>query len=106
MANGEVTERQLFCPHMTFEASVDVNRLSDTDGGPINTYSADIRIQCAECGQPFSFLGLPCGSLKRGASVSVDGHEARMAITPGVGGLFAPPTEGDSHGVDFVIRKG
>lgn len=42
------------CPHENFDALVEVNRLSDIEGGPINAYTADIGVRCAQCGGPMS----------------------------------------------------
>lgn len=63
------------CDHENFDVDVRVNRL--TDSGRLG---ADITIHCAVCGEPFRFLGLPCGLNLNGASVSADGTEARLAI--------------------------
>jgi len=65
------------CEHEKFEANVDINRLTD-----IGKFAADIRVRCKDCGTPFQFLGLPAGLDMEGASVSVDGTEARLAIVP------------------------
>lgn len=70
------------CEHNDFTVEVDVNRLPAVEGGPIERYSADVRIKCAECGVPFRFLGLPAGLDLTGAATSVDGEEARLAILP------------------------
>lgn len=63
------------CKHENFQAKVKVNRLTDS-----GRFSADVTINCIECGEPFRFLGLPCGTDLNGATVSVDGTEARLAI--------------------------
>lgn len=65
------------CPHMNFHADVVVARLEDT-----GRFMAEITIKCADCGEPFQFLGLDMGLKMRGATVSPDGLEARMAISP------------------------
>lgn len=65
------------CKHMNFSASVGVARLEDTGG-----FMAEIRVQCAECGLPFQFLGLEPGIDMQGARVSIDGLEANIAIVP------------------------
>lgn len=65
------------CPHMNFVAQVNVARIED-----IGRFAADITIRCADCGLPFQFLGLEAGLNLAGATVSVDGLEARMAIAP------------------------
>lgn len=70
------------CLHESFDAEVTVNRLPEEEGGPIKNYSADVRVKCHDCGLPFRFMGLPYGLDLRGAAVSVNGEEARLAIAP------------------------
>ena len=71
------------CAHMNFHADVRVGRhLDDATGTKVIGYSAEIHIECAECHKPFQFLGLPMGVDTHGARVSVDGLEARIAISP------------------------
>lgn len=65
------------CKHMNFAADVAVARLEDT-----GRFMADVRVRCADCGEPFQFLGLEPGLDRNGAMVSIDGLEARMAILP------------------------
>jgi len=65
------------CKHMNFDARVEVARLEDT-----GRFMAHVTIKCAECGEPFQFLGIEPGLNMRGATVSIDGTEARMAIHP------------------------
>jgi hypothetical protein len=65
------------CKHMDFTACVDVARLEDS-----GRFSADVKIQCAACGKPMRFIGLPLGLDLNGAAVSADGTEARLAIHP------------------------
>lgn len=65
------------CAHMNFKANVKVARLED-----MKQFSAEICIECAECGRKFQFLGLQPGIDLQGARVSVDGLEARLAISP------------------------
>lgn len=65
------------CKHMTFAANVAVARIEDT-----GKFMADVTVRCAECGEPFQFLGLEAGLDMMGARVSIDGLEARMAIAP------------------------
>jgi|SRR5580700_686421 hypothetical protein len=71
------------CEHKDFKAMVNVGRLLDnaTESCVVG-YIADIRIKCAECGLPFEFLGLEPGVDTQGARVSLDGLEARIALTP------------------------
>lgn len=71
------------CAHMNFKADVRVGRhLDDATETHVIGYSAEIHIECAECHKPFQFLGLPMGVDTHGARVSVDGLEARIAISP------------------------
>jgi len=65
------------CKHHNHEANVTVNRLED-----IGRYHADIQVKCTECGTPFLFIGLPTGLDLNGATVSVDGKEAHLALAP------------------------
>lgn len=65
------------CKHENFRAQVNVNRLEDS-----GNFSADITINCDQCGLPFQFLGLQPGLNLAGAACSLDGTEARIAICP------------------------
>lgn len=69
------------CEHMNFGATVGVARLTGAGGG-ITGFMAEIRVQCADCGRPFQFLGLEAGCDTQGARVSVDGLEANIALCP------------------------
>jgi len=73
------------CKHLDFHATVTVNRLEDT-----GSFMAEVRIECRQCHLPFQFLGLPIGLHLRGATMNVDGQEARLAIAP-VGSIPQPP---------------
>lgn len=64
------------CEHNDFQASVTVNSLQGV------RFVAEIRIQCKDCGTPFVFYGLEAGLNIDGASVSMDGTEARISIGP------------------------
>jgi hypothetical protein len=75
-------EIPMACEHENFDCMVTVNRLQEKEDGPVKSFCADITIKCMDCGVPFRFIGLPCGLDLNGASVSVDGTEARMAIAP------------------------
>lgn len=43
----------------------------------------DVRIECAKCGIPFHFKGLPYGIDMHGAARSPDATEARLAVGAG-----------------------
>ena len=70
------------CAHLNFAANVAVGRLSREDNGPITHYCAEVTVRCAECGQPFEFVGLPVGMSAYRPTVSLDGLEMRVPITP------------------------
>lgn len=65
------------CKHMNFYASVKVIRMEDS-----GQFMADVSIQCEDCKIPMQFLGLEPGLNLHGATVSIDGLEARLAICP------------------------
>lgn len=65
------------CDHHQFKADVKIARLENTGG-----FMAEVRVMCADCGTPFQFLGLQPGLDLNGATVSVDGLEANIAICP------------------------
>jgi len=85
------------CQHADFIANVAVNRLEDS-----GRFSADVRIQCKDCGIPFRFIGLPAGLDLNGAATSADATEARLAIAPK--GEVINAIEGGSP-VGFSIRR-
>lgn len=70
------------CEHMNFKADVRVGRLTDGDDGPVTGYSADVHINCADCGLPFRFMGLPFGSHPSEPRLSADSVELRAPIEP------------------------
>lgn len=65
------------CQHMNFAANVNVIRLEDS-----GRFMTEIRVKCADCGTPFKFLGLPMGLNLGGATVTLDGVEANIAVCP------------------------
>ncbi len=81
---------------MHFECDVTVVRLED-----IGRFEADVKIMCRQCKTPFRFIGLPAGVDLNGATVSIDGQEARLAIAP-KGEVLSELEGGD---VGFTARK-
>lgn len=91
------------CPHEHFDAHVKVGRLLRKEGDThANRFCADITIKCLQCGEPFRFLGLPCGLDLEGASVSADGTEARLAI--GTAEIVGNIIDGDCP-IGFTVRR-
>lgn len=70
------------CLHEHFAANVAVSRLSDVDDGPINAYSADVTVSCADCGEPFRWHGLQAGLSPAHPMCSVDETELRAPLRP------------------------
>lgn len=68
------------CDHMNFKATVSVGRINRQENGPIVAYQADIKIECAECQQPFEFFNLPNGMSFYQPTVSIDGRTACMPL--------------------------
>lgn len=85
------------CKHEGFVCNVEVNRLED-----IGRFTADLTIKCDQCGVPFRFIGLPAGLDLNGASVSIDGCEARLAIAP-KGEVITPLESTKTSG--FTVRR-
>ena len=71
------------CDHPDFEAYVDINRVGtgDTPDGSPAAFVADIRVNCAACGEKFRWTGVRAGLSYAHPMVSVDETElhAKMA---------------------------
>jgi hypothetical protein len=78
------------CAHKKFRCAANIGRLSDHDGGVITGYVADLKIECADCGLPFRFIGLAAGNHHSEPRVSIDGTELRAPIEPAEHECFAP----------------
>lgn len=78
----EKRDKQAACPHENFMADVQIGRLQSGKDGPVERFSADVRVECVDCGVKMKFVGLPMGCDLNGACVSVDGTEARLACFP------------------------
>ncbi len=70
------------CPHADFAAEVEVNRLTSVEGGPVTGFWADIRVRCADCGEPFRWIGVPVGAMADRPACSVDETELRAPLRP------------------------
>lgn len=70
------------CPHEDFDATVEVNRLTSEPDGPVTAYFADIRVRCAQCGEPFRWIGVPAGLKPDRPMVSVDEAELHAPMRP------------------------
>ena len=65
------------CEHPDFIANVAVNRFPET-----GRFSADVKVECSACHEPFRFLGVPGGLSWEVPRVSIDGCELRAPIEP------------------------
>ncbi len=61
------------CPHMQFQAAVNVARIEDT-----GMKVAEIQIRCSHCGMPAQFRGVPLGVSPDHPTASIDGEEVRL----------------------------
>jgi hypothetical protein len=83
-AAGEGRREVSKCAHETFNAFVDVNRITQVEGGPVVVYCADVRVNCRDCGQELEFVGLPNGMSFYRPTVSINSQEARLPmVLPG-----------------------
>lgn len=71
------------CPHELFYANTKVCRrtASETDNTVIG-YSADLTINCTQCGQAFEFIGVPLGYSPFQPMANFDGTKLRIPIRP------------------------
>jgi len=76
------------CEHKDFRGDIKVARLTSEGSTAITGFFADIRINCAECGQPFEFVGIPGGFSFYEPRLSVDSTELRAPIKPATGQLI------------------
>lgn len=61
------------CEHENFDAFVDVTRRTKSDSDPtVIGYTADIKVNCQDCGEPFRWTGLQAGLSSAQPMCSVD----------------------------------
>ena len=81
------------CPHPGFRAEVDVIWMPD-----VAAWTADVRIRCEACAEPFTFVGVEAGLSSDGPRVSVQGTELHVPIRPESARM------GPMHRWGFTIR--
>jgi hypothetical protein len=90
------------CKHENFRIDVNVGRIIASKERPMEMvsmdeepayYSADLRIKCMDCGEPFEWVGLPNGFSPYQPTVSIDGQELRISAMP-VGKTVPPGLPG------------
>ena len=71
------------CLHEKFDATVNVARLTDPEGETApDAYFADIKVWCADCGEPFRWIGVQAGLKPDRPMCSVDETELHAPIRP------------------------
>lgn len=70
------------CPHADFTAEIGVTPLTAVEDGPVTGYTTEIRIRCADCGEPFRWVGVPAGLSTARPMCSPDETELRAPIRP------------------------
>lgn len=71
------------CRHEDFAVFAEVNRVTAGDDDPtVVAFSVDIRIDCAQCGEPFRWTGLQPGLSRSKPMCNVDETELRAPIRP------------------------
>ena len=69
------------CKHLNFVTEATISRITESgDDDTVVGYSADIKINCADCGQAFVFLGMPFGYSPVQPMCSPDRLEARLPL--------------------------
>ncbi len=92
------------CTHEDFHANVTVARVEPHPvGGMPKAFVADIHVNCADCGAPFTFVGVPCGLSYDQPRCSVDGTELRAPIRPL--GAADGPSGMPGFGISFAGRN-
>lgn len=72
------------CTHESFNTTARILRFTDNgDKSEIAIrFAAEIKINCAQCGQAFEFIGLSMGVSATGPTSSPDGTELRIPMRP------------------------
>ncbi|WP_433067349.1 hypothetical protein [Dactylosporangium sp. CS-033363] len=76
-------ETPLTCLHKNFHVDAAMARITEAPGDDTaNAFNIDVRVNCADCGEPFRWIGLPCGYSPAQPMVSVNGLELRAPMAP------------------------
>lgn len=70
------------CPHEDFTADVEIVRRTRDEGGPVEAYTASIRVECSLCHEPFRWIGVQAGDRPDRPMCSVDERELRAPLRP------------------------
>ena len=73
------------CPHEAFEAFVEVNRVladgADPDAAP-TAFVAEVAVRCAQCEEPFRWVGVPAGLSGANPTCATDGLILNAPLRP------------------------
>lgn len=104
---SETSERlATTCRHASNHAAfVDVAVMDEGEGLGPEAFMVDIRVECADCGQPFVFIApdLPVGLDFHRPTVSVSGETLNVPATPADGSLD-PTLRAGLPGFSVVLR--
>lgn len=76
------TDQDRACRHENFDALVSVGRHTGPDEVTVVGFSADIRVNCRDCGEPFRWTGVQAGWQPGRPMCSVDETELRAPLRP------------------------
>lgn len=79
--------RKMTCSHINFSATLKVHRVvtqepAEGQEPDIAAYMAEIRVQCADCGNPFEWVGFPMGIHSDQARVDISGQQLNAPLKP------------------------
>ncbi len=69
------------CKHEAFGCNCKVARMEDRQGA-VGEFMLEVTVTCAQCGEPFRFLGLPAGLSFTRPTVGITGIELNIPIEP------------------------
>lgn len=71
------------CAHEDFHALANIGRSAASDDDPtIVAYHVELQVRCANCGEPFRFMGVPAGWLADRPTCTVDEATLNAPIRP------------------------
>ncbi|MDX3074612.1 hypothetical protein [Streptomyces sp. MI02-7b] len=71
------------CPHENFDAFVDIARRTKSDDDPtVLGFTAEIRVNCRDCDEPFRWTGLQAGLSSAHPMCSVDETQLLAPLRP------------------------
>ena len=82
MADKVPKENPDVCDHKILVGNVRCGRITETEGGAVKWYIAELTVTCDACKRPFVFQGLDAGMSFTKPMVSFEGTEVRLPIKP------------------------